>query len=351
MSLPALLETRTEGGIRASLNGAGLVANNIFDLANPGNRDNCYEPFVALQRRFLDHGILLQTADQDSAAPLVVELQLNASPLRGARIAYLLMMESSLIHPANRSQNGYADYRRVFTWDDSLVDGQKFVKLNFPNDLRIHRPDGWRDRDGFCCLIAGNKSVIVPDSRELYSARVEVIRWFEQHAPGDFGLYGVGWDLPPMRPGLLGRGLHRLLRQIPRAVWRPPFPSYRGPVEKKSEVLRRYRFSICYENVRDLPGYITEKLFDCFFAGCVPVYWGASNIERHVPPACFIDRRQFSDLDALYRHLKGMDEATYRGHQEAIAAFLASPAARPYSSEAFVDTIVSEVMRDLAGGQ
>lgn len=30
----------------------------------------------------------------------------------------------------------------------------------------------------------------------------------------------------------------------------------------------------CFENVRDLPGYITEKIFDCFFAEYIPIYWG-----------------------------------------------------------------------------
>ena len=126
-----------------------------------------------------------------------------------------------------------------------------------------------------------------------------------------------------------------------------PFPSYRGKVERKIDVLRRTRFSICYENMRDMPGYITEKLFDCFFAGCIPVYWGANNIAEHVPPDCFIDRRQFADMSAVYAYLKSMDQQTYKGYQQRIAAFLESDAAKPFSAETFAETIVSTICQDL----
>jgi hypothetical protein len=63
--------------------------------------------------------------------------------------------------------------------------------------------------------------------------------------------------------------------------------------------LEKYKFSICYENARDTPGYITEKIFDCFFAGCVPIYWGANNITDHIPKECFIDKRDFEDYKVL----------------------------------------------------
>ena len=45
--------------------------------------------------------------------------------------------------------------------------------------------------------------------------------------------------------------------------------------------------------MRDVLGYITEKIFDSFAAWCVPVYWGASNVTDYIPEGCFIDRRKF----------------------------------------------------------
>ena len=34
-------------------------------------------------------------------------------------------------------------------------------------------------------------------------------------------------------------------------------------------------------------GYITEKIFDSFFAGVVPIYWGAENITDYVPKSLY----------------------------------------------------------------
>jgi hypothetical protein len=118
-------------------------------------------------------------------------------------------------------------------------------------------------------------------------------------------------------------------------------------VEHKRQVLTRTRFAICYENVRDLPGYITEKIFDCFFSGCVPVYWGASNIEKHVPADCFVDRRRFSDTGAVYAYLKAMSEAEFMGYQQRIASFLQSDAARPFDSEFFAATVARTILHDM----
>ena len=42
----------------------------------------------------------------------------------------------------------------------------------------------------------------------------------------------------------------------------------------KIQYLSRFRFSICPEN-SNAPGYVTEKLFEAFLAGAVPIYWGA----------------------------------------------------------------------------
>ena len=42
-----------------------------------------------------------------------------------------------------------------------------------------------------------------------------------------------------------------------------------------------------------LERWITEKIFDCFYAGTIPVYLGAPDVARWLPPECFIDMRRF----------------------------------------------------------
>lgn len=49
----------------------------------------------------------------------------------------------------------------------------------------------------------------------------------------------------------------------------------------KAEFLMDYYFNLCPENsYRE--GYVTEKLFDSVFSGCIPIYWGNSNPENAI---------------------------------------------------------------------
>lgn len=42
----------------------------------------------------------------------------------------------------------------------------------------------------------------------------------------------------------------------------------------KIQYLRNFKFNICPENSNS-KGYVTEKIFDSFLAGCIPIYWGS----------------------------------------------------------------------------
>jgi hypothetical protein len=47
----------------------------------------------------------------------------------------------------------------------------------------------------------------------------------------------------------------------------------RRPVESPSEIALTYKFAMCFEN--DLyPGYVTEKPFEAYLAGTIPLYYG-----------------------------------------------------------------------------
>lgn len=325
----------------------GYQKNSIFDLAHELNRDDCSYPFHLTKSKFGQFGYELNTEDIIKESQAAFSLHMNVHVRRSIKPSYVLMLEAPQIFPRNDQSLSWRQYRKVFTWNDNVVDGQNFIKINFPNPITIPEVDGFKQRDRFCCIIAGNKASAVRDSRELYSERVRAIRWFEQYAPQDFDLYGTRWDIPAVRTGFFDKLEKRFWRYAPHFMRPQPFPSYRGKVDRKRDVLGRTRFSICYENVRDLPGYITEKIFDCFFSGCVPVYWGANNVADYIPTDCYIDRRQFDDTSAVYAHLKEMDEDTYRGYQQRIANFLESDHAYPFSAEAFAETIVETIVRDL----
>ncbi len=334
---------------QARLVAPGLVEDRIFDLNDPGNRDRCFEPYAQLQQGFHKYGIELHTPDRVVGKNIAFDLHMNVAEVDSAVPSYVMLLETPAIHPPNGDIGGASAFRKVFTWNDDLVDGETYIKLNFPSPIAVPAVDGFAGRDSFCCLIAGNKQVAQADERELYSERVKSIRWFEQHAAQDFVLYGIGWDKrAPWEPPLSEEE-----QKAKKFLWfrkakpRRAFPSYAGKVVSKADVLRRTRFSICYENLRDYPGYITEKIFDCFFSGCVPVYWGPGNIHDYIPEDCFIDRRNFKDTAGVYDYLKSMTEQRYCEYQENMRNFVGSEAILDFGCERFVETLVQHILKDV----
>lgn len=321
------------------------------EMFSPGpgaNGGGLFFPFRRLREVFETVGVRLSTPDMNAGREVSFELHINARRRLPAVPCYAYLWEHPLIRPINGERRALARYRQVFTWNTALVDGRLVHELPIPNDLRLAPVPGFAERDLFCVVIAGNRALRTPHADSLQDRRLEVMRWFERHAPQDFALYGSGWDRPTKRPGIAGRLLSRVHGW--KALWRPggEFPATcRGPVASKDSVLRRSRFSICFENLRGGPGYITEKVFDCWLYGCLPVYIGASDFARRVPPACYIDGDAFGDPAALHAALHAITPEEFAWRRSCIEAFLASEAARPYDDEHFCQTLKQHVAADL----
>jgi hypothetical protein len=154
--------------------------------------------------------------------------------------------------------------------------------------------------------------------KDFYRVRLDLIK--DLGRSGDFSLFGVGWD----RTHGDAHGHDDLVRTC-----------YKGRVDDKYETLRHFRFAMCLENTA-FPGYITEKVFDAMFAGCIPIYLGAPDVEHYIPNEAFIDLRMFRNNAELLEALRSMrdDEAITRRH--AIEQFLESEAFGPFRPDAFV---------------
>src|SRR5581483_7157284 len=129
-----------------------------------------------------------------------------------------------------------------------------------------------------------------------------------------------------------------------QSIKRRRYPFLRGVANPKIPLLKKYRFNLCLENVKDVPGYITEKIFDCFFAGCVPVYLGANNVLEYIPKRCFIDLRDFQDMESVYDFMTRMDDETYRGYLKNIREFLGSPQAEQFTASHFAKVVSDSVL-------
>lgn len=318
--------------------------NKIFDLSDKIiNRDNCMYPFWLLKERFAKNGYELSTQDinsiKESEIVLCNEMPKRLPSNKDISKSYLMLFESELIRPDNWDLNKHKYFHKIFTWKDDIIDNKKYFKFNFAQEIPKQINKDISQKEKLCTLIAGNKKVNHP--LELYTKRVEAIRWFEKHHPSDFDFYGIGWD----ECRIENRYINFLFKKSKLSkLVKPNFPSYKGKVDSKKEVLQKYKFAICYENARDISGYITEKIFDCFFAGCIPVYWGADNITSHIPEGCFIDKRKFNNYEALYNYMSNMSAQEYMMYLDKIENFLNSDKSYQFSSEFFVNTLVETII-------
>ncbi|MBP2627619.1 MAG: hypothetical protein H6Q68_2330 [Firmicutes bacterium] len=217
---------------------------------------------------------------------------------KGSKMVFILA-ESPFVMPENYDKSFHQHAEIVFTYLDDLVDNEKYFKYFYTQPLPFKNPytTSYADKQ-MVTLIAGNKFSNVPG--ELYSERRKAIEYFESNLKEDFDLYGPGWET-------VG------------------YTCYKGQVPGKLAVLSKYKYCICYENGAS-NGYITEKIFDCFFAGCVPIYLGAPNITDYIPANTFIDRRLFANYDEMYQYVNSIDENEYNTYLDNIHQFLYSEA-------------------------
>lgn len=327
-------------------------------LFSPDARDHVSEPFIHLRAQLRDMGYQLDTADlhpvRDCARVIIWDLEgfdsanrWQARMRRGfkrmigrerrakwrnsrtlfedcleagiqSRVA-LILGEPAVVLPANWNPAFHEPFSRILTWNDDYVDGIRYQKLHWP--LPTAHPEvpdvPFRDRK-LLVNISGNKHSSHP--KELYSARRDTIRFFERSHPDQFDLYGVGW-------GSSGDPGAR-------------YPSYRGTIEHKWDVYPNYKFGLCYENMCDEPGWITEKIFDCIRAGSVPIYRGAPNISDYVDSEAFVDRARFESEAELSSYLSGISEAEFRNFRMAGQDYLQSRKFKAFLSPAFADSVI-----------
>lgn len=317
--------------------------NAIFDESNTLNRDNCLYMFHCLNREFDKKNIRIAT--QDIHAPsisdyvLYTEIPDEIPALSEKNKTSVVIFESDIIMKKNWDQKSYQYFNKVFTWSPELVDGKKYIKINFAHKIPKHFKISQREKQKFCCLIASNK--MSGHKNELYSERIKAIRWFEKNQPEKFDLYGLGWEAEIFKSQLLKK-FNRLL--FLRRMFKNTFPSYKGTIEEKLSILGQYKYAICYENGKNIKGYVTEKIFDCFFAGVIPIYLGAPDILDYIPANTFIDKNKFQTYEALYRYLDKMPDAEYQNYFDAIESFVKGSRINAFDAEHIAQTIVNNII-------
>ena len=334
-----------------------------------GDRQNA--PYAHLRDTFATMGIRVRTVDYlpdtvDDRLKLYVSMgslerfeHLSKRP--DVLLSAFFAMECPIVEPSlfRALPRVARTFRRVFSWSDS-ESLRRFTHADltlchfrWPQSFdRVHEEEWQRGDRKFLVMINGNKLPRVY-WQELYTERMRAVEFFSR--TGEIDLYGKGWDRPSMRvgktwvPWTVKRPWLELQRRWDRVRPAPLLKAarraYKGSAPSKADVLSRYAFALCFENCI-LKGWVTEKIFDCFFAGTVPIYWGAPEIADIIPPECFIDMRLFDDYADLRRFLRSLtatDTARYRQHAR---EFICSRDYRPFTCESFSEHFTRMLAED-----
>ena len=327
--------------------------NNLFD-----NSVKDLNFFVKIKKFFRENGIEISTCDIISPyeADIIIYNDYRKKYNLKDKTHILLALESIAVKPNNfNKKNEIFDY--IYTWKTDLVDNKRIFQIYYSYDLNYSKYYPFQKKNKFMCNITANK--FSNHEKELYTERVKVFEFFKNY-PHQFDLYGYGWDRPYKYPHtykifkflnknkisrLASKVIERtfILFGLERIIYKK-YSFYKGTIEDKLEVLKHYKFSLCFENVADEDTYITEKIFDCFKVGTIPIYFGSSNIKKIIPSNTFIDYRDFNNIFELFENLKSINNEEFQIFQKNIKDYLDSEKINLFNSndnaKFFVEKII-----------
>jgi len=246
----------------------------------------------------------------------------------------LVLLEPAIVNPSMYyTRHWRRRFKTVFTWDERLLrrnPGYERIRVPVGADLAKYRDNPFLDKTfeakKFLVAVSSNRWSYWPQA--TFPLRRKVYRFMYAKLGDGFDLFGHDWDRPCSR-------LEKLLgRSYP--AWRGEIP---GSWDSKVARISDYKFMICLENSVGQPGYISEKIFDCFCARTVPVYLGSKGSEKILPSGAYIDFRDFGSLAELTNFLKHMSAEQYAGYVRRIDDFMHSDRAASFSNEALRSTI------------
>lgn len=324
--------------------------NRIFEPGLPINRDGRMEPTIRVKQFLEDRGHIIATADcldPNIREPVIYYSQgidsnyqcLARNP--NVRMYAFIIYEPPVVAPHLYEQLPKLTrvFENVFLYNIngdgySLkgIDTNKLRKLYIPIPYPTILEPYWsmRNRLNKIVIINSNhnpylfgpyRRTLALPRRELYSKRIDVMAGLELAAGGGFvELYGKRWED----------------WWSPFSMWWPYWHHrsnlmkiYRGFAKSKFETLSRYDFCLCFENM-NMDGYVTEKIIDCLYTGTIPLYLGASDIDKYVPRQAFVDFTQFHDCGEAHGYLMALSATEKQAMREAGREFLQSMAFRPF---------------------
>jgi hypothetical protein len=296
---------------------------------------------------FQEHGLKVITNAR--CADIFIAIDHNESDMkilkeriREDRFNFLLRSEPKCVIPEAYRSSRASVYSYILTFGRPPLNGvsefwPQFWPPTFENDVDLLA------RSEKLVVVNANKLSLNPT--EMYTFRRKC---FAQLPYVD--LYGESWNTPMAdRVLVLLRELKkspflnslRILNHTNR--WFRTWPLTTAPLDKLA-IAREYKYSLVVEN--DL-SYMSEKLFDSLFAGCITLYVGPDIRDYGIPDSLVLQvKPTINDVERGYNLLLGRDPEEF---QSELKLWLSNPEIiRKYSGEEVMGRAIATIMKEYA---
>ncbi len=310
--------------------------NELFNPLSKFNRDNTLDPYIRLKSYIESLGYSIFTADQffKFDNQIINDSQFYYTSIGGSlykklidlKICNISFCNYIIFEPPIVNNRPYLNLDKLLEVFDHIYVhnpdqynySNKFKKLYWPQpDFTAVYCNDNRIMNNRVALINSKHSPIIHKlynfkfygDLELYSYR---LRCFLDNELID--LYGSKWDDILNIHSLWFLYLINYFKIKKR---------YGGKVFNKSDVYNLYNFVLCIEN-QSINGYITEKIFDSFFSGSIPIYLGAPDVSKYIPSDLYIDIRKFDSIHSAIQHCMLMPDYEIINYRNRIKDYLQS---------------------------
>ncbi len=242
--------------------------------------ENGFAEFIAKKR------LLAQNPNQNVRRLVCIDYSPKAGReirLLGLRTedCTLVRMEPSVVLPANFSRNVRDQFGKVITVGGTS--SSRFHRVNWP----LLWPDSMDvqaithiERQDRIVLVNGNKISFVRG--ELYTLRRKAILDL-----ANLDLFGTDWSssiLARIVTAIRSFAYTVLSLKVPTlasvTLWFRRYPNYMGHIQDKIGTMSKYKYALVIENSAE---YMSEKLMEALFAGCIPIYVGPDPTNFGIP--------------------------------------------------------------------
>ena len=299
---------------------------------------------ISLANALLAAGLEICDALSDADALVLIEMDIkllqyaHKSAVRRLPIIFV-RSEPIVVWPAGYNSKALSMTSKMI--DVGLNGGVTKSEFPWPQDWNqnLEFREVVPTRSESVVLINGNKLSFIKG--EMYSFRRKCIF----NLP-DLDVYGIGWNFSFPRKLLI------LVAEIKLAIingMRPRFSNSRGWLKQpknwkgapksKLDTLSQYKYSLIIENSMD---YMTEKLFDAFFARCIPLYVGPSVDSFDIPANLVV--QVDPTLNSIKQGIEIAKAMDYEQWRTSVDAWLMTDlVSNKWSATNVYDAIASEV--------